>query len=162
MTLTVTSPAFPAGATIPVRYTCEEINVSPPLAWSPPPAGTSELALVVDDPDAPGGTHVHWVVTHLDATVSRVAEGVPGAVQLKGSSGKGGVERPLPSPWRPPPLPVHGLRAHPTGRDRRRRRAGCLDRHDRGSCQRPWPAGRHVRQVAGGGRQARPSRAGRR
>ena len=50
MTMTLTSPAFAAGDEIPIRYTCEGDDVSPPLAWSTPPAGTKSLALIVDDP----------------------------------------------------------------------------------------------------------------
>src|SRR5436190_10489577 len=54
----VSSPAFDAGAAIPERFTCKGENVSPPLAWSGVAAGTAEVALVVDDPDAPRGTYV--------------------------------------------------------------------------------------------------------
>jgi phosphatidylethanolamine-binding protein (PEBP) family uncharacterized protein len=53
MTLTLTSPAFAEGGEIPTRYTCEDQDVSPALAWSEPPSGTESLALIVDDPDAP-------------------------------------------------------------------------------------------------------------
>jgi Raf kinase inhibitor-like YbhB/YbcL family protein len=73
-TITVTSPAFAAGAAIPVRYTCKGDNLSPPLQWSAPPSGTAELALVVDDPDAPGGTFIHWVMSGIPATQTRLAE----------------------------------------------------------------------------------------
>lgn len=73
-TMTVTSSAFNAGAAIPARYTCKGDNVSPPLQWSAPPSGTAELALVVDDPDAPGGTFVHWVMSGIPASQTRLAE----------------------------------------------------------------------------------------
>jgi Raf kinase inhibitor-like YbhB/YbcL family protein len=62
--LTITSPAFADGAPIPVQFTCNGANIAPPLSWSAPP-GTAELALVVDDPDAPGGLYVHWIVTGI-------------------------------------------------------------------------------------------------
>jgi phosphatidylethanolamine-binding protein (PEBP) family uncharacterized protein len=57
--ITVSSSAITAGAAIPQRFTCDGDNRSPPLAWSGVPAGIVELALVVDDPDAPRGTYVH-------------------------------------------------------------------------------------------------------
>jgi Raf kinase inhibitor-like YbhB/YbcL family protein len=81
MSLTLTSPAFAAGGEIPTRYTCEGDDVSPPLAWSTPPAGTKSLALIVDDPDAPDPdapkmTWVHWVVYDLPATADGLPEGV--------------------------------------------------------------------------------------
>lgn len=81
-TMTVTSSAFRAGAAIPVRFTCKGENHSPPLRWSAPPAGTAELALVVDDPDAPGGTFVHWVVSGIPASQTQLAENtVPAGAQ---------------------------------------------------------------------------------
>jgi Raf kinase inhibitor-like YbhB/YbcL family protein len=96
--LTVTSPAFPPDGAIPARYTCSGEEVSPPLAWSKVPAGAAELALVVDDPDAPGGTYVHWVVVHLDPATDRLAEGrLPaGATQLRNSAGKPAWAGPCP------------------------------------------------------------------
>jgi Raf kinase inhibitor-like YbhB/YbcL family protein len=81
-TMTVSSSAFKAGAAIPVRYTCKGENLSPPLSWSAPPAGTAELALVVDDPDAPGGTFVHWVISGIPASQRELAENaVPAGAQ---------------------------------------------------------------------------------
>ncbi len=90
-TMTVSSTAFQANGTIPVRYTCKGQNVSPPLRWSAPPSGTSELALVVDDPDAPGGTFVHWVLYGIPASQTQLAEGsVPsGATEGRNSAGSG-------------------------------------------------------------------------
>jgi Raf kinase inhibitor-like YbhB/YbcL family protein len=58
----VTSPAFNEGGMIPRQYTCDGANVSPPLSWSGFPAGTKWIALICDDPDAPNGTWVHWVL----------------------------------------------------------------------------------------------------
>jgi Raf kinase inhibitor-like YbhB/YbcL family protein len=105
--ITVTSPAFAAGAAIPRRFTCEGENVSPPLAWSGAAAGTAEVALVVDDPDAPRGTYVHWVVTGLDPARGRLAEGAvpPGARQLPNSGGSAAWTGPC-----PPAGPAHHYR----------------------------------------------------
>ena len=57
----LTSPAFPPGGLIPARYTCDGANVAPVLRWTSPPRGTHAFALRVTDPDAPGGTFVHWI-----------------------------------------------------------------------------------------------------
>ena len=81
MSLTLTSPTFVDGGEIPVRYTCEGEDVSPPLAWSAPPAGTRSLALIVDDPDAPDPkapktTWVHWVLYNLPPAAGSLPEGV--------------------------------------------------------------------------------------
>jgi Raf kinase inhibitor-like YbhB/YbcL family protein len=105
--IAVSSPAFATGAAIPQRFTCEGENVSPPLAWSGVAAGTAEVALVVDDPDAPRGTFVHWVVTGLDPADGRLAEGAvpPGARQLPNSAGKAAWTGPC-----PPGGPAHHYR----------------------------------------------------
>src|SRR5262245_46971933 len=60
--ITVTSTAFADGAAIPVQYTCDGDEISPPLEWTDVPTDAAALALVVDDPDAPSGTFTHWVV----------------------------------------------------------------------------------------------------
>jgi len=70
----LTSPAFAAGAAIPTKYTCDGADVSPPLAWSGAPAGTQAFALIVDDPDAPAGTWVHWVLFNLSGTTRALPE----------------------------------------------------------------------------------------
>jgi phosphatidylethanolamine-binding protein (PEBP) family uncharacterized protein len=61
----LTSPAFSPGASIPDRFTCHGEDISPALEWAEPPQGTKSLALIMDDPDAPVGTWVHWVVYNL-------------------------------------------------------------------------------------------------
>ena len=96
--IVVTSPAFAAGTAIPRRFTCEGENVSPPLAWSGVAAGTAEVALVVDDPDAPRGTYVHWIVIGLDRATTKLAEGMvpPGARQVRNSAGKAAYTGPCP------------------------------------------------------------------
>jgi Raf kinase inhibitor-like YbhB/YbcL family protein len=71
------SPAFSPGGEIPVRHTCDGPDVSPPLRWSDPPPNTRGFALVLDDPDAPGGTFGHWVLYGLPATLRDLPEGVP-------------------------------------------------------------------------------------
>jgi Raf kinase inhibitor-like YbhB/YbcL family protein len=75
--LPVESSAFKDGAAIPEEYTCDGKDTSPPLSWASPPAGTQSLALIVDDPDAPAGTWVHWVVFNLPATAASLPAGVP-------------------------------------------------------------------------------------
>ncbi len=81
--LRISSPAFQSNGSIPQKYTCDGANVSPPLAFEGVPAGAKSLALIVDDPDAPVGTWVHWVICNIDATATGIAENsVPkGAVQ---------------------------------------------------------------------------------
>jgi hypothetical protein len=80
--LTVRSPAFAGGATIPRRYTCAGAGDAPPLRWSGVPAGARALALTVEDPDAPGGTFVHWVVVDLPASATGLAgRDLPGGAQ---------------------------------------------------------------------------------
>ncbi len=72
--LTVTSTAFTEGAMIPVQYTSDGKGISPPLAWSGAPAKTVTYALIVDDPDAPSGTYVHWVLFNIPASTTKLAE----------------------------------------------------------------------------------------
>jgi Raf kinase inhibitor-like YbhB/YbcL family protein len=104
-TIVLRSPAFAGGGTIPARYTCASVGKSPPLAWSGVPAGARELTLLVEDPDAPGGTFVHWVLFHLSPGLRRLAAGsVPDAArQGEGSSGD--------AAWSPP-CPPKGDRPH--------------------------------------------------
>lgn len=75
----LTSSAFADGATIPSRHTCDGENLSPPLSWRDVPDGTVALALVVDDPDAPAGTWVHWVLFNVPASETGLSEGLSGA-----------------------------------------------------------------------------------
>ena len=77
--ITVTSPAFREGALIPVRFACKAEGgqgKTPPLRWSVASTGVGAQALVVDDPDAPSGAYVHWVVFNIDATANEILEGV--------------------------------------------------------------------------------------
>ncbi|MBI2104079.1 MAG: YbhB/YbcL family Raf kinase inhibitor-like protein [Candidatus Omnitrophica bacterium] len=77
MTLTMTSSAFTDGGHIPSVYTCEGKDISPPLAWTEPPPGTNSLALIADDPDAPGKTWVHWVLYNLPPSARALPQAFP-------------------------------------------------------------------------------------
>jgi Raf kinase inhibitor-like YbhB/YbcL family protein len=85
----LTSSAFGAGQPIPAKYTCAGQETSPPLAWADVPAGTKSLALLVEDPDAPGGTYTHWTVYGIPATARKFEAGtVPrGSTQGENSFG---------------------------------------------------------------------------
>ena len=85
----LTSSAFQAGGDIPRKYTCDANDVSPQLSWSDAPAGTRAFALVADDPDAPGGTWVHWVIYDLPADGKELAEGVPATEVLTNGAKQG-------------------------------------------------------------------------
>lgn len=88
--LKVRSSAFENGAPIPRAHSCEGESVSPPLSWSDLPAGTRSVALIVDDPDAPMGTWVHWVVYNLPPDTMSLAQGarLPAAAQVGVNSGR--------------------------------------------------------------------------
>ncbi|MGH3701964.1 MAG: YbhB/YbcL family Raf kinase inhibitor-like protein [Pseudonocardiaceae bacterium] len=90
MALTLSSPAFANNDLVPVQYTCDGDNVSPPLAWSEVPDGTAELVLLLEDPDGPGGTQLYWVLCGLDPASGGLEEGkVPvGAVGGKNDYGR--------------------------------------------------------------------------
>ncbi|MBI2999166.1 MAG: YbhB/YbcL family Raf kinase inhibitor-like protein [Deltaproteobacteria bacterium] len=76
MAMEIKSSAFQNGADIPRKYTCDGPDVSPPLRWENPPSGTKGFAMIADDPDAPGGTWVHWVIYDLPANTKELAEGL--------------------------------------------------------------------------------------
>ncbi|MGD9087261.1 MAG: YbhB/YbcL family Raf kinase inhibitor-like protein [Desulfobacterales bacterium] len=76
MALVITSTAFAEGEAIPNRYSCDGPDVSPDLAWSGIPEGAASLALICDDPDAPMGTWVHWVLFNIPAD----ADGLPAEI----------------------------------------------------------------------------------
>lgn len=85
--LTVESPAFDDGDRVPDRHTCDGADVSPALDVSGVPDEAGSLAIVVDDPDAPSGTFVHWTAWNLPASVSRIPEGVEQSEQPNGLDG---------------------------------------------------------------------------
>ena len=78
----LTSPAFRNGTEIPRRHTCNGQGLSPSLQWGEVPPGARSLALVCEDPDAPGGSFHHWAVFDLPPDVRQLAEGVPAREQL--------------------------------------------------------------------------------
>ncbi len=87
--LKLTSKAFADGATIPAQHTCDGANVSPPLAWNEAPASAKSLALVVDDPDAPGGTYTHWLVYNLPPNAKELNEATTAQTTLPGDAQQG-------------------------------------------------------------------------
>lgn len=97
------SSVFEANSLIPAKYTCDGSDISPSLSWDEPPTGTQSLALIVDDPDAPRRTFVHWVLYDMPATVRQLPEQVAsaktlpsGGVQGKNDFGKLGYGGPCP------------------------------------------------------------------
>lgn len=90
MALTITSRAFAQGQAIPAKYTCDDQDVSPPLHWDNVPPTTQSLALIMDDPDAPAGIWVHWVLFNLPANLLDLPEkAVPPQGSLEGKNGWG-------------------------------------------------------------------------
>ncbi len=87
MTIQITSSAFTQGQPIPKKYTGDGVDVSPPLAWSNLPTGVKELALICDDPDAPNGDWVHWVLYKIPADTKGLPEAVPTTPKLKEPAG---------------------------------------------------------------------------
>jgi len=83
------SRAFAQGAAIPARHTCDGPDLSPPIEWSDPPASAKSFALISDDPDAPGGTWVHWVVWNIPSGARALPEGVPQKASLPDGTTQG-------------------------------------------------------------------------
>jgi hypothetical protein len=77
MALELKSDAFVSGQSIPAKYSCTGRNISPALTWNDPPAGTQSFALIMDDPDAPMGTWVHWVLYNIRADRRSLQEDLP-------------------------------------------------------------------------------------
>jgi Raf kinase inhibitor-like YbhB/YbcL family protein len=77
MDIKVTSLAFDNEGMIPAKYTCDGEDISPPLKWDAVPQGTKSIALISDDPDAPMGTWVHWVLFNLPADTKELKENIP-------------------------------------------------------------------------------------
>ncbi len=89
MTLELRSSAFHPGGAIPAKHTCEAADLLPPLRWTGPPKGTQSFALIVDDPDAPAGTWVHWVLYDIPASAGERAAGVPAKDKIPGVGTQG-------------------------------------------------------------------------
>ena len=103
MTLSISSTAFAPGNPIPVDYSCKGRNISPALAWAGAPAGTASFALIVDDPDAPSGTFVHWVIYNIPSASKGLPEAVAtaptlpdGTLQGRNGAGSQHYEGPCP------------------------------------------------------------------
>ena len=82
MPFELTSTSFTQGEPIPVKYSCDGEDISPPLAWGDPPEGTGSFALIMDDPDAPVGTWDHWIVFNLPAEVRELPENMPSGMKF--------------------------------------------------------------------------------
>ena len=107
-TMQLKSSAFGNGQPIPIKYTGQGKDISPPLEWSEVPAGTKSFAIIADDPDAPVGTWVHWVIYNIPSDLTKLDENVPtketlsnGAKQGINDFGKIGYGGPMPPPGKP-------------------------------------------------------------
>ncbi|MBS0655174.1 MAG: YbhB/YbcL family Raf kinase inhibitor-like protein [Verrucomicrobia bacterium] len=108
MAFILESPGFTDGGAIPASYTCQGSDQSPLLRWKNSPAGTKSFALIVDDPDAPVGIWVHWVLYDIPASASAINQGVPpqeilpdGSKQGVNDFGKIGYGGPCPPKGKP-------------------------------------------------------------
>ncbi len=106
-TITVSSPAFSNGSTIPAQYTCDGADVSPPLRWSGVPSSAKSLVIAMEDPDAPGGLFIHWVLYNVSPNLTELPQGVPPAastrfgLQAINDFGRVGYGGPCPPPGKP-------------------------------------------------------------
>ena len=89
MPFQITTSAFAAGGTIPKKFTCDGPDVSPQLSWKEAPAGTQSFALIMDDPDTPVGSWVHWVLYNLPANLTELHERIEKQGQLASSALQG-------------------------------------------------------------------------
>jgi Raf kinase inhibitor-like YbhB/YbcL family protein len=87
--MNLTSPAFSQGQYIPAKFSCNGADVSPALVWTKTPSLTKSFALIMDDPDAPMGTWVHWVIFNIPATAHALPEGIPTSENLPDGSVQG-------------------------------------------------------------------------
>src|SRR5262245_21491849 len=108
MAFAIKTTAFSEGSAIPKKYTCDAADISPPLTWANPPAGTQSFALIADDPDAPVGTWTHWILWNVPAESTALPEGVPkdetlsdGTRQGKNDFKRIGYGGPCPPPGKP-------------------------------------------------------------
>ncbi|MGH2574220.1 MAG: YbhB/YbcL family Raf kinase inhibitor-like protein [Ignavibacteria bacterium] len=89
MEIKLTSTAFEEGGMIPKKYTCDGEDISPPLSWTSAPSGTKNFAIICDDPDAPAGTWVHWVIYNLPADQMNLSENISSKKQLENDARHG-------------------------------------------------------------------------
>jgi Raf kinase inhibitor-like YbhB/YbcL family protein len=108
MSFQISSAAFSNGEAIPKKFTCDGPDVSPQLSWKEAPAATQSFALITDDPDAPAGTWVHWVLYNLPANTRELPEGMEkqerlatGALQGRNDFRRIGYGGPCPPPGKP-------------------------------------------------------------
>lgn len=104
----ISSDAFAEGERIPAQFSCGGENISPPLSWGDPPAGTKSLAVICDDPDAPSGLFTHWVLVNIPPNSRGLSGGVKkspvlddGSIHGANSYGKLEYSGPCPPPGRP-------------------------------------------------------------
>jgi len=93
--MTITSPVFEEGKMIPEEYTCQGKNISPPLTISNIPDKTVSMVLIMDDPEAPGGGFIHWVMYNIPPVTSIKADEAPG---IQGANGRGDLKYSGPCP----------------------------------------------------------------
>jgi Raf kinase inhibitor-like YbhB/YbcL family protein len=110
MKIPIISNAFKEGGAIPIEHTCDGDDLSPALSWSNVPEAAQSLALICEDPDAPKGTFVHWIIYNLAPTTSALAEGVPAVEMLPDGAVQGQNDLDLVGYGGPCPPP--GDRAH--------------------------------------------------
>src|SRR3989338_11309325 len=105
MALQLVSPDIVQGGKVPIKFTCDGRDVSPTLRWNDTPLGTTSLALIVDDPDAPHGTWDHWILFNIPSNVRQLPENISvlpeGSLEGKNSWDKTGYGGPC------PPFGVH-------------------------------------------------------
>lgn len=99
MSIEMNSAAFAEGETIPEKYTCEGADLSPPLAWDGVPAEAQSLVIIADDPDAPAGTWVHWVMFNIPPGTTQLPEDVS-SIGIEGMNdfNRSGYGGPCPPP----------------------------------------------------------------
>ncbi len=107
-TISISADGFKEGETIPEEFTCEGRNISPRLSWKGIPSGTKSIALIMDDPDAPKGTFVHWVLYNMNAKAQNLPKGMSlnpklpdGSIQGMTDFGRPGYGGPCPPPGKP-------------------------------------------------------------
>ncbi|NIM89975.1 MAG: YbhB/YbcL family Raf kinase inhibitor-like protein [Candidatus Aminicenantes bacterium] len=89
MEIKFSSPAFEEGGLIPEKHTCDGMDASPALSWDSGPEGTKTFALICDDPDAPMGTWVHWILFNIPAGVGELPESIPPERELESGAKQG-------------------------------------------------------------------------
>ena len=106
--ISISAEGFKDGTTIPDVYTCKGKDISPSLSWKGIPAGTKSIALIMDDPDCPGGTFVHWVLYNVPPQTQKLPEGMPhdktladGSMQGMTDFARPGYGGPCPPPGKP-------------------------------------------------------------